>query len=133
MFVSFIAPTAPTIEPYLGSLLIKEGEQKIVKCEAKGSPKPDVTWYREGKRINGTECGKYPNDCEGVAYEIYEEGETSPQHTPWTVAVLKIRSALYPRDQGEFKCIASNGNPPSPEKTFTFDVQGMCEQYFFLL
>ncbi|CAH3045165.1 unnamed protein product [Pocillopora meandrina] len=50
--------------------------------------------------------------CQGIPYEVYEEikehkfGGKSAR----TIKVLKIRSALYSRDQGEFECIATNGH-----------------------
>ena len=124
--VSFIAPTAPTIEPYKEETVMKEESTKIIKCVAKGSPKPKVTWYRNGKMLNTTNCVKDPKSCENVVYEVYEEGDDPfGLHTIYTVQVLKIRSVLYPRDIAEFKCVASNGVSPDDEIIINLDVQGM--------
>ena len=122
--IFFIAPTPPSTEDYGGKKVIKEGSEKVVKCTAKASPKPDVAWYRNGKFLNITDCVKDPKSCEKVDYEVYSEGEDSPQHTTYTKKVLKVRSALYPRDQGEFKCVALNGVPPPAELVIDFDIQG---------
>ena len=46
-------------------------------------------------------------------------------HTSYTIGVVKIRSALYPRDQAKFKCVASNGIPPPAELILDLNVKGM--------
>ena len=59
-------------------------------------------------------------------YEVYEEGEGfSGLNTIYTVQVLKIRSALYPRDVGDLKCVASNEVSPDAELIVSLDVQGI--------
>ena len=125
IYFLFKAPGPPSIEPYNGNTVIKEGQEKILRCVAKGSPKPDVAWYRDGKKLNTTDCKIDPKSCENILYEVYEQGDDSSLHTIYTDGVLKIRKALYPRDDGEFKCVASNGNSPSAELAFDLDVQGM--------
>ena len=75
--------------------------------------------------MNVTNCHSNPQSCDKVDYEVYEEGDgSSGLHTIYTVQVLKIRSALYPRDVGEFKCVASNGVSPDAELIVSLDVQG---------
>ena len=131
--VSFIAPTAPTITPYKEETVTTEESTKFMKCMAKGSPKPKVTWYKNGKMLNTTNCVNDPKSCENVVYEVYEEGnDLSGLHTTYTVQALKIRSALYPRDIGEFKCVASNGVSPNAEMIINLDVQGTFRKVFFL-
>ena len=108
------APTAPRIiAPRNGkNIVLEEGSTKILKCIAKGAPKPNITWYRKDKqlRIHSKRRVNDRKSFKDTAYEVYEENEeTSGLYTLYTVQVLRIRSALYPRDQGEFKCVASNG------------------------
>jgi len=117
------APTAPTIVPFNGKTDIVEGSEKIVRCIAKGTPKPSVAWYRNDKHLNATNCTKDPKSCENIDYEVYTEGDESSLHTSYTTGVLKIRSALYPRDQAKFKCVASNGVQPPAELILDFNVQ----------
>ena len=126
----FKAPSPPTIQPYDGKTVIKEGGEKILTCLATGSPKPNVTWYRDGKQLKITDYKNDPKSCENILYEVYEEGDVSALHTTYTTGVLEIRKTLYPRDDGEFKCVASNGNLPSAELTIDLDVQGMSGKYF---
>ena len=74
--------------------------------------------------MNVTNCHSNPQSCDKVDYEVYEEGEgSSGLHTIYTV--LKIRSALYPRDVGDFKCVASNEVSPDAELIVSLDVQGI--------
>ena len=126
--VSFIhlALSAPSIRPYKGQTEVLEGSTKDIKCVTEGSPKPTVDWYRNGKKMNVTNCHSNPQSCDKVDYEVYEEGDgSSGLHTIHTVKVLKIRSALYPRDVGEFKCVASNGVSPDAKLIVSLDVQGI--------
>ena len=127
----FIAPAPPTIKRYGGENVIKEGSTKIVKCIAKGSPKPNVTWYRNNKKLSTKQSVKVPRSCREFAYEVYEEGNDSfGVHSTYTNHVLKIRSVLYPRDHAqEFKCVASNGILPDAELIIDFHVQGTIKNY----
>lgn len=65
--------------------------------------------------------------CQGIPYEVYEEikehkfGGKSVR----TIKVLKIRSALYSRDQGEFECIATNGHAQPAKLIIDLNVLGM--------
>ena len=79
--------------------------------------------------MNVTNCHSNPQSCDKVDYEVYEERDgSSGLHTIYTVQVLKIRSTLYPRDVGEFKCVASNGVSPDAELIVSLDVQGTYKQ-----
>ena len=105
---------------------MREGSTKAIRCKAKGHLKPTVKWYRDGEKLNVTNCHANPQSCDKVNYEVYEEGDgSSGLHTIYTVQVLKIRSALYPRDVGDFKCVASNGVSPDAELIVSLDVQGI--------
>ncbi|XP_068702886.1 fibroblast growth factor receptor 4-like isoform X1 [Montipora foliosa] len=121
--VNVKAPTAPTISQANEDRVIKEGEEHIIRCDAEGVPKPVVTWYRKGQRVNKTDCKKSSLSCKGIAYEVYEVEEHSADFTSFTYGVLKVRSALYHRDQGKFRCEASNGNSPPAELIVNLDVR----------
>ena len=95
-----------------------------INCVAEGFPKPTVDWYRNGKKLNVTNCHKKTQSCDKVAYEIYEDG-SSRLHPIYTYQVLRIRNVSYPRDVGDFKCVASNGLSPDAELIVSLDVQGI--------
>ena len=128
--VSVKAPSPPTITPFNVKTAVNEEERKVLTCLAKGSPKPNVTWYRDGNLLKTTDCRNDSKSCENILYEVYEEGDGSALHTTYTEVVLVIRKALCPRDDGEFKCVASNGYLPSAELTIDLDVQGMSRKCF---
>ena len=46
-------------------------------------------------------------------------------HPIYTDQVLRIRNASYPRDVGDFKCVASNRLSPDAELIVSLDVQGI--------
>ena len=97
-----------------------------INCVAEGFPKPTVDWYRNGKKLNVTNCHTKSQSCDKVAYEVYKEGDgSSGLHTIYTVQVLRIRNASYPRDVGDFKCVASNRVSPDAELIVSLDVQGI--------
>ena len=106
--------------------MLVEGQEEILECVAKGAPKPVVTWYKNGQQLKKKQCTKDPGSCQDVVYEVSEVGDGSPMLTEGR---LKIVSALYPRDNGEFKCVASNGNSPQAELIFNLNVTGMCDKF----
>lgn len=126
----FVAPQPPTLYPYNGGTTVNEGTEKTLRCIAKASPKANITWYRHGKELqNTTSCS--PSDekeCKTV-YETYEDDPTSALHTTFTKQVLQIHGAMYPRDQGEFKCIAMNGIGQPVELIIDLDILGMCSTF----
>ena len=110
--------------------MLVEGQEQILQCDAEGAPKPVVTWYKNGRQLNETQCSKDPDGCQGVVYEVFEEGEGSPILTEGR---LKIVSASYPRDEGEFKCVASNGISSTAELIFNLNETGMCDKMTLIL
>ena len=100
----------------------------MIKCVATASHKPDVNWYRKGKKLDTTKC-THPNDvsCQDIVYEVYEERKPQALQSTRarTIQVLKIRSAMYPRDQGKFECIATNGHALPAKLIIDLDVQGI--------
>ena len=109
-FTLFIDPEP---QPLVREKTVREGSKKVIKCIATATHKPDVNWYRNGKMLDTVKCSS-SNDvrCHGIVYEVYEEpGKHKPSgNTARTIKVLKIRSAVYPRDQGKFECVATNGH-----------------------
>ena len=101
--------------------MLVEGQEETLECDAKGAPKPNVTWYKNGQKLKKKQCTKDPGSC----YDVSDVGDGSPILTEGR---LKIVSALYPRDNGEFKCVASNGNLPQAELIYNLNVTGMCDK-----
>ncbi|XP_022807789.1 vascular endothelial growth factor receptor 2-like [Stylophora pistillata] len=117
------APTQPLIYSYTGEKTVDEGTKKTLRCTTKASPKANVTWYRHGKELqNTTTCSASDKDKCKTVYEIYEDDPVPALHTPFTKHVLEIHSATYPRDQGEFKCIATNGIGQPAELIIDLDI-----------
>ena len=102
---------------------MQEGSTKVLKCVARGAPKPNVVWYKNGKQL-------HTNDRSGKAIKAYEVYAENEDNSLYTVQVLRIRSVLYPRDQGEFKCVASN-DVSDVQTVFNVQVQGEFQLGFF--
>ena len=110
--------------------MVVEGQEQTLQCDAEGAPKPVVTWYKNGRQLKKTQCTKDPGSCQDIVYEVFEVGDASPVLTEGR---LKIVSALYPRDDGEFKCVASNRNSPTAELIFNLNVTGMWDRMTLIL
>ncbi|XP_067039207.1 matrix-remodeling-associated protein 5-like isoform X2 [Acropora muricata] len=116
--VQVMVPSAPTIttQPATRDRVLVEGQEETLECDAKGAPKPNVTWYKNGHKLKKKHCTKDPGSC---VYDVSDVGDGSPILTEGR---LQIVSALYPSDNGEFKCVASNGNLPQAELIYNLNV-----------
>lgn len=81
------ASSAPTFTTGLKHLTIGDGERLTLQCQVAGDPEPQVTWYKDGKKLES-------NDFVDLKYK-------------YGLATLKIEEC-YPEDAGEYKCIAKN-------------------------
>ena len=109
--------------------MVLDGQEQTLQCDAEGLPKPVVTWYKNGQQLKKKQCTTDPGSCQEV-YEVSDVGDGSPILTEGR---LKIVSALNPRDNGEFKCVASNGNSPTAELIFNLNVTGMWDRMTLIL
>jgi hypothetical protein len=81
------ASSAPTFTTGLKNLTIGDGERLTFQCQVAGDPEPQVSWYKDGKKLES-------NDFVDLKYK-------------YGLATLKIEE-VYPEDAGEYKCIAKN-------------------------
>ncbi|XP_046602597.1 lachesin-like isoform X2 [Neodiprion lecontei] len=85
-------------------LVAKEGGNIRLRCQATGTPMPNVTWRREdGRNI----ILRHDNQKEALKYH---DGE-----------ILELTGVLR-QEMGSYLCIASNGVPPSVSKRYSIDV-----------
>lgn len=83
-FVATGAPVLTTIPPV--SAVVSVGNSIVLPCSAVGSPEPQITWYKDGRKISSTH-----------RHYIFLEGSSD----------LKIINAAV-KDQGNYVCRASN-------------------------
>ncbi|XP_055298957.1 protein amalgam-like [Sitodiplosis mosellana] len=83
--------------PTSTDMVVNENSNITLICEAKGSPKPNITWKREGPTANHPAV-------------VFAEGSTLP--------IARVDRT----HMGSFLCIASNGVPPSVSKRITLIV-----------
>lgn len=81
------ASSPPEFTVALKSLNIGDGERLTLQCQVAGDPEPQVTWYKDGKKLES-------NDFVDLKYK-------------YGLATLKVEE-VYPEDAGEYKCIAKN-------------------------
>ncbi|XP_397461.3 neurotrimin isoform X2 [Apis mellifera] len=94
----------PDILDYMTStdMIIREGSNVTLRCAAKGSPTPSITWRREGGESIFLENGEEVKIVEGSIFNI-----------------TKINRL----QMGAYLCIASNGIPPTVSKRIMLTVQ----------
>lgn len=51
IFTCFFPSIAPEFDKPLQNRTVVRGKKVLLKCYASGNPKPEVTWYRNGKAI----------------------------------------------------------------------------------
>jgi hypothetical protein len=81
------ASSPPQFTVGLKSLNIGDGERLTLQCQVAGDPEPQVSWYKDGKKLES-------NDFVDLKYK-------------YGLATLKIEE-VYPEDAGEYKCVAKN-------------------------
>ncbi|XP_044529793.1 nexilin isoform X2 [Gracilinanus agilis] len=79
---------APWFKKPLKNTTVVDGEPVRFTVKVTGDPKPEVTWWFEGERLE-----------DGEDYQYIERGETYCLYLPET----------FPEDQGEYMCHAANG------------------------
>ena len=47
--------TMPDFLQPLADVEVVEGKEAVLRCRAAGLPYPSITWYHQGKRIDGSE------------------------------------------------------------------------------
>jgi hypothetical protein len=77
----------PEFTVSLKHLTIGDGERLTLQCSVAGDPEPQVTWFKDGRRLES-------NDFVDLKYK-------------YGLATLKIEE-VYPEDAGEYKCVAKN-------------------------
>ncbi|PBC27589.1 Neurotrimin [Apis cerana cerana] len=94
----------PDILDYMTStdMIVREGSNVTLRCAAKGSPTPNITWRREGGESIFFENGEEVRIVEGSIFNI-----------------IKINRL----QMGAYLCIASNGIPPTVSKRIMLTVQ----------
>ncbi|XP_050734679.1 lachesin-like [Eriocheir sinensis] len=84
-----------------GDVIAQEGNDIKLRCRAKGSPRPTVTWKREdGQHIT------------------VNKSTTVPEYTGEVLRLSKVSRM----DMGAYLCIASNGHPPTVSKRILVSV-----------
>lgn len=81
------ASSPPQFTVGLKSLTIGDGERLTLQCQVAGDPEPQVSWFKDGKKLES-------NDFVDLKYK-------------YGLATLKIEE-VYHEDSGEYKCIAKN-------------------------
>uniref|UniRef100_A0A8D8Y4J3 Opioid-binding protein/cell adhesion molecule homolog n=1 Tax=Cacopsylla melanoneura TaxID=428564 RepID=A0A8D8Y4J3_9HEMI len=94
-FLEVVVPPDILDYPTSTDMVIREGSNVTLKCAANGSPKPNITWRREGGELIAQGNGQEVASVEGEVFNI-----------------TKV-NRLH---MGAYLCIASNGVPPTVSK-----------------
>ncbi|XP_066950543.1 lachesin-like isoform X2 [Macrobrachium rosenbergii] len=100
-YLTVVVPPDIVDQESSGDVIAQEGNDVKLRCRARGSPKPTVTWKREDGR------------------NITVDKSTSV--TEYEGEVLRL-SKVSRMDMGAYLCIASNGHPPTVSKRMLVSV-----------
>ncbi|XP_071530128.1 lachesin-like isoform X2 [Panulirus ornatus] len=100
-FLTVVVPPDIVDQESSGDVIAQEGNDIKLRCRAKGSPKPTVTWKREDGQ---------PITVNKSTSVLEYQGE-----------VLRL-SKVSRMDMGAYLCIASNGYPPTVSKRILVSV-----------
>lgn len=92
--------TPPTFEDMLPSTKIVEGETAVIRCKARGKPKPTFGWIKVSTGQNMSDADRF-----------------KVNHLTGEMVITGVR----PEDSGEYKCSASN-KASTVEKTILVNV-----------
>lgn len=96
------------------------------RCEANGYPVPKITWLQNGKQMSL--CLKNnSNSCLGQNYQVMEE---SNEERASSQSALIIVRTMYPRDQGNYTCVAES-REGSDQKTMNIFVHSKFSAHLF--
>jgi len=101
MQVLCVYEAAPTIEDDEAEVAATAGSRALLRCDADGLPKPEVTWLKDGTKI----------ETSSSLYTMHRTG--SLQMTAVTVD-----------DSGQYECIATN-DAGTARRQITLTVQGI--------
>ena len=103
-FCYSIGFTKPSIIYLNQSVVVNEPNKLKERCEAKGFPVPKITWLQNGKQMPLC-VNDGSNNCIGQNYQVTE---LSSDENAFSESALRIVRTMYPRDQGNYTCLASN-------------------------
>lgn len=86
----FVCADPPDIVTRPRDLNVKAGGVAAFVCGAKGSPRPNITWRKNGKRVSGSQSRYVLHDFPGGA-------------------LLRIEPVRAQRDDASYECVAENG------------------------
>ncbi|XP_026680471.1 neurotrimin-like, partial [Diaphorina citri] len=97
-YLEVVVPPDILDYPTSTDMVIREGSNVTLKCAASGSPKPNITWRREGGELIAQGNGQEGNGLCGTVGGVFNITKVNRLH------------------MGAYLCIASNGVPPTVSK-----------------
>lgn len=100
----------PKFVESLSDVQISKGNTIILECRVTGKPRPEITWYRNGKRV-----------MEGDRHHM--------EIRPGDLCILTIRG-VNPDDEGTYTCKATNpAGEDSTSATFQISAKGSAPEF----
>lgn len=102
--VVFSGFSKPSITQLGQSVVVDEPSKLKETCKASGFPVPKITWQQNGKQMPLCLKDK-SNSCIGQNYQVMELSQDEHVFSQSTLIIVQTE---YPRDQGNYTCLASN-------------------------
>ena len=84
----------------------RKGQTAELSCNVTANPKPEITWFRNGKKVERNEIAQ--KDCKQLTSGFYKiKGEEMEKYGPWQ-SRLVVCSATHLQHTGRYACKANN-------------------------
>ncbi|CAH3195239.1 unnamed protein product, partial [Porites evermanni] len=88
-----------------GSSVVREPNGVKLKCKADGYPLATIRWFHNGTEIPVCKNTTSSTGCVGERYQVKEDRN---RKFAYLESFLMIKNTKYPRDHGNYTCVANN-------------------------
>ena len=102
--------------------MVHEPNGVNLRCKADGYPLATIRWFHNGNEIP---VYKKETSSTGCAEERYQVLEDRNQKFAYVESYLMIKNTKYPRDHGNYTCVANNNELQNATKDVEISVYCM--------
>ena len=101
--------------------MVREPNGVKLKCKADGYPLATIRWFHNGNEIPVYKKETSSTGCAGERYQV----EDRNRKFAYVESYLMIKNTKYPRDHGNYTCVANNSELQNATKHVEISVYCM--------
>ena len=102
--------------------MVREPNGVNLRCKADGYPLATIRWFHNGTEIPVCKKETSSTGCAGGRYEVEEDRN---RKFAYVESYLMIKNTKYPRDHGNYTCVANNSELQNATKHVEISVYCM--------